>query len=595
MPFVGTSGRVGARTQALRILAALAALTFGACEPASNNYGPVLPPPPPDNPQLTKAAFIFYVNTQTHQIAISAPSGMVAPNPQQVAAPGMPGMPNFSLIAGDGITLTASNYFASTVGQFTPGKIRVRFDLSITNKLSSVQLVTPTFPAPPPGVSGVLLFPFATHVTVTSGGVSVGGSGDTVFVELPNTGQVAPSVDWDGNPYNFFNDADCSTGNDCYRYEAYSDPIAAGATTAARTIGFDIDPTVANFSAKIIVAADLQNSGPAPTGTISGTVSSPQRGALSGVTVTANVGGFTGTTNGTGAYTIANVTTGSKTVSLSGLPSGCTDPGSQVVVVNPSATTTVNFTVTCTAPSGTVNGTISRTGTASPSLDGTVVTATPAAAGTTTSSTTLTGGVLTYSIPAVQIGTGTGAGNGSVALSNLPAGCTTAAGAYTGLTLGGTQTVNFTVNCVPPPAFYQYNAVWGTVTGGSVTLTLSFDPSTLNDPVVNGASADDFNSFQASIAYSPTRLTFGSCANGGGSTFTNVTASSPTAGTLNVLNFKTGAGSLTAQVIAVCTFTVGAGSATTVTTNTTLQAISSFNGDNLIPNTQKHEGTLTIP
>jgi len=594
MPFAGTSGRAGVRTQAVRVLAALAALVIGACEPTANNYGPVLPPPPPDNPQLTKASFIFYVNTQTHQIQIAAPNGTVAASPQQA---GGPGSPSYSLIAGDGITLTASNYFASTVGQFSPGKIRVRFDLSITNKLSSVQLITPTLPPAPPGVTGVLLFPFATHVTVTSGGVSVGGAGDSVIVELPNTGQVAPSTDWDGAPYNFFNDADCAaTGaNDCYRYEAFTAPIAAGATTTSRTIGFDLDPTVANFSAKIIVAADLQNSGPAPTGTISGSVTSPQRGALSGVTVTANVGGFTGTTSGTGAYTIPNVTTGSKTVSLSGLPTGCTDPGSQVIIVNPSATTTLNFTVTCTAPSGTVNGTISRTGTASPSLDGTVVTATPAAAGTSPASMTLTGGALTYSIPAVQIGTGTGAGNGSVALSNLPAGCTTAAGTYTGLTLGGTQTVNFTVNCVPPPAFYQYNAVWGTIAGGSVTLTLSFDPSTLNDPAINGTGADDFNTLQASFTYSPTRLTFSSCANGAGSTFAGITASSPTAGTVNFLNFKTGAGSTTAQVVAVCTFTVGAGSATTTTTNTTLQVISSFNGDNLIPNTQKHEGTLTIP
>jgi hypothetical protein len=592
MPFAGTSGRVGARTQTVRILAALAALTFGACEPATNNYGPVLPPPPPDNPQLTRAAFIFHVNTQTHQISIEAPSGTVAPNPQPSIIPGL----NFSLIAGDGITLTASNYFASTVGQYIPGKVRVRFDLSITNKLSSVQLITPTFPAPPPGVTGVLLFPFATHVTVTSGGVSVGGSGDTVFVELPNTGQVAPSVDWDGNPYNFFNDADCTAAgaNDCYRYEAFAAPVAAGATTLSRTIGFDLDPTVANFSAKIIVAADLQNSGPAPTGTIAGTVTSPQRGALSGVTVTANTGGFTGTTNGTGAYSIANVTTGSKTVSLSGLPTGCTDPGSQVVIVNPSATTTVNFSVTCTAPSGTVSGTITLTGTASPSLDGTVVTATPLAAGTTSSSTTLAGGLLTYSIPAVQIGTGTGAGNGSVALSNLPAGCTTATGSYTGLTLGGTQTVNFTVNCVPPPAFYQYNAVWGAISGGSVTLTLNFDPSTLNDPAINGTGADDYVNFQAQLTYS-TRLTFVSCGNGAGSPFTNATANSPSAGTLNFLNFKTGAGVTTAQVVGVCTFTVTGTGGGSTTTNTTIQVIDTFDGHSLVANTQKHEGTLTLP
>jgi hypothetical protein len=45
----------------------------------------------------------------------------------------------------------------------------------------------------------------------------------------------------------------------------------------------------------------------------------------------------------------------------------------------------------------------------------------------------------------------------------------------------------------------------------------------------------------------------------------------------------------------VCTFTVGAGAPTTVTTATTLDGVFSFNADNLVPHTQIHEGTLTIP
>ncbi|HUL48839.1 MAG TPA: hypothetical protein VLT79_02370 [Gemmatimonadales bacterium] len=600
MQHARTSRRAGARLFAVRAMAVLAALTVAACEHGTEvASGPSVPGNAPDNPALTRAAFVFYVNTQTHQVSISAPSATVnaasAIAPKSAISTSIVG-PRFSLIAGDAITLTASNYHASNVGDFITGKIRVQFDLSITNKLSSVQLITPTFPTPPPGVSGVLMFPFATHVTVTSGGVSVGGSGDSLIVELPNRGEVAPSVDWDGTPFNFFNDADCPAGsNDCYRYETYTAPIAPGATTVSRTVGFDIDPTVANFSAKIIVAADLQNSGPAPTGTISGTVTSPQRGALSGVTVTANVGGFNSTTNGTGNYTLNNVTTGPKTVSLSGLPAGCTDPGSQATTVTTGNTSTVNFSVTCTMLTGSVSGTITRTGTATPDFGGTIVTATPAASGTSPSSVTIAVGSLTYSNSNVQIGLGTGAGNGSVALSNLPAGCTTAAGSYTGLTAGGTATVNFTVNCVPPPAFYQYNAVWGTITGGTVTLTLSFDPSTLNDPAVNGTGADDFNTFQATVTYPTGRLTFSSCANGAGSPFSNINANSTTAGSFSMLNFKNGAGSTTAQVVAVCTFTVGAGTTQTATTNTSLEVISSGGGNNLIPNTQKHEGTLSIP
>ena len=585
-----------------RVLATAALLGIVGCAGQDKAAGPVLPPAPPDNPQLVQAAFIFHVNTTTGRVDISAPQSTLNGFASGPARSGLGG-PSFSLIGGDAINLTASNFSASAVGQFSPGKVRVRFDLNVTNELSSVQLITPTFPPPPPGVSGILIFPFATHVTVTSGGVSVGGSGDSLIIELPNRGEVAPSTDWDGDgtagsgaPFNFFNDTGCPAGsNDCYRWEAFAQPLAAGATTAARTVGFDIDPTVANFSAKIIVAADLQNSGPAPTGTVAGRVSSPQRGALSGVTVTVTTGGFTGATDGLGSYSIANVTTGPKTVALSNLPSGCTTPAAQTTTVSGGATSTVDFSVTCTAPSGSVTGTITRSGTGTQSLDGTVITATPAAAGTSPASTTLAAGALTYTINGVQIGSGTGAGNGSVALSNLPAGCTSAAGSYTGLVLGGSATVNFTVNCAAPAALYQYRATWGVISGGQVTLSLSFDPSTLNDPLVNGTALDDFNSFQATIAYSATRLQFVSCANAAGSAFQNINANGATAGSINLLNFLNGPGSTTQQTVGVCTFNVIAGAATSVTTATSLVAISSFNGDNLIPNTQKNEGTLTIP
>jgi len=597
--------RLAARRLAVRSLAATVVFSLAACSQLGDKTaGPILPPNPPENPMLSRAAFVFRVNTSTHEVNITAPDVTVNPGAAPVSAVSADLIgPDFSLVAGDVITLTASNYSASAVGQFTPNKIRVTFDINITNKLSSVSLITPTFPAPPPGTSGILMFPFATYVSVTSGGVSVGGNGDSVIVDLPNQGQVATSTDWNGDgspgsgaPYNFFNDAACPVGsNDCYRYETYAAPLLPGATSAARSVGFDIDPTVSRFSAKIVIAADLQNSGAAPTGTIAGSVSSPQRGALSGVLVTANTGGFTGTTNGTGAYSIANVTTGPKTVTVSNLPAGCSDPGPQSTTVSSGATSTVNFSVTCTVPAGTVSGSLTRTGPASPSLAGTIVTATPAAAGTSPAATTLAAGAANYSISGVAIGSGAGAGNGSVALSNLPGGCSSAPGSYTGLTLGGTVTVNFTIDCQNPPAFYQYQAQWGAISGGQVTLTLRYDPSTLNDPAVNGAAADDINAFQADIGYSPTRLQFVSCANVAGSTFQNINANGATAGTITLLNFMNGAGATTQQALGVCTFNVLAGAATSVTTATTFTAVSSFSGANLIPNTQKNEGTLSIP
>ena len=600
------SRRARTRSRAIRrVFATVAALGFVACSGQEKAAGPVLPPAPPDNPQLVQAAFVFHVNTATGQVVISKPQSTV----NSLSGParsglGGPGGPSFSLIGGDAIDLIASNFAATGVGTggALPGKIRVSFDLAVLNQLNGVDLITPTFPTPPPGVSGIIIFPFATHVTVTNGGVSVGGSGDSVIIELPNRGEVAPSTDWDGDgtagsgaPFNFFNDTGCPAGsNDCYRWEAFAQPLTSGSVSASRKVGFDIEPTVANFSAKIIVAADLRNGTASTPGTVGGTVSSPQRGALGGVTVNVS-GGFTGTTSGTGSYSIPNVAIGGHTVTLSGLPAGCTDPGSNTAVVSSGQVSTVNFTVQCSVASGSVSGTITRSGTGTQLLDGTVITATPAAAGTSPASTTLAAGALTYTINGVQIGSGTGAGNGSVALTNLPAGCTSAAGSYTGLVLGGSATVNFTVSCAAPAALYQYRATWGAISGGQVTLSLSFDPSTLNDPLVNGTALDDFNSFQATIAYSATRLQFVSCANAAGSAFQNINANGATAGSINLLNFLNGPGSTTQQTVGVCTFNVLAGAATSVTTATSLVAISSFNGDNLIPNTQKTEGTLTIP
>jgi hypothetical protein len=548
------------------------------------------------------------VNTANGKINITAPTNGVASNPSvttgktkaQLSQSGVVG-PEYSIVAGDVVQLTASNYSASAVGAFQPGKIRVRFNINITNALAGVQLITPTFPVPPAGVTGLFLFPFEEVVTTTSGGVSVGGDGTSVIVEQPSYGAVAPSTDWAGAAFNFFNDTGCPAGsNDCYPYQTYTQPLSPGSTSEAHTVGFDIDPTVANFRARLIVAADLQNSGPAPTGTVSGSVTSPQRGALNGVTVTVTSGGFTGTTAGAGAYSIPNVTTGPKTVALSNLPSGCTDPGPQTTTVSSGGTSTVNFTVVCSALTGTVSGSFTRTGPNSAvSLGGTIVTATPAASGTSASPVTLGAGATNYSIPAVQIGLGAGAGNGAVALSNLPAGCTAAPGSYTGLTAGGTQTVNFTIDCQTPPSSYQYTTAWGTISGGSVNLTVTFDPTTRNDPGVNGAAADDFKTIQGTITYPSARLSAQSCVNGAGSTFTNINANTSTLGSIAFLNFKNGAGATTAQIIAVCTFTVSGTGGGSASTSTAFDVVSpDGTGDtvsDLRPNVQQNNGSLALP
>src|SRR5262249_56433808 len=127
---------------------------------------------------------------------------------------------------------------------------------------------------------------------------------------------------------------------------------------------------------------------------------------------------------------------------------------------------------------------------------------TPRAAGTTSVATTIGAG-LTYTASGVAVGSGTGAGSGTVTLGTLPSGCTATptSGTYSALTAGGSKTVDFTVDCQgssPPPGnAYQYTTTWGSIAGGQVSLTIGFDPTTFNDPAINGASPDDIVTFQA--------------------------------------------------------------------------------------------------
>jgi hypothetical protein len=591
MQLTSMAGVAGRRFAALFAVAALAAACSSAERTATE---PTLPGNNPSNPQLRRATFIIDVNTRTREVRVAAPTPIISPSFDLVGrtpTPGRsgPGSPSFSIIAGDVVQLTTSNYFASAVGAFQPGKVRVTFDVNITNRLSGVQLITPTFPVPPVGTNGIVLFPFETNVTVTSGGTTVGGDGTDVLIDLPNRGEVAASTDWNGSPFNFFNDAGCSAGsNDCYRWQRFNQPLGAGATSEAQMVGFDIDPTVGSFRARLIVAADLANSGPPQLGTITGTVTSPERGNLSGVTVSATPGAYAGSTSGAGSYTLSSVAIGPKTVSLSGLPAGCTNPGSQTTTVTDGGTSTVNFTVTCSYLTGTVSGTITS------SLGGGVpnvaVVVTPSGLPAQPSVTSNVSGL--YTRTAVPF---TGAGNGTVTLSNLPAGCVNAGPYnYTGLTSGGTVTLNITLACTPPPSGYAFTTVWGAPAGGSVTLTLAIDMGTYNDPNVNGTGADDIYAIQGSYTYNSSRLTFVSCSNVAGSGLQNLASNGSVAGTVQFANFTTLSGLQTGlQGIAQCTFTVaGSGSVSTTTAISTAESAGSFN---LLPKILITEGEVVLP
>ncbi len=117
--------------------------------------------------------------------------------------------------------------------------------LAIENQLSSADLLPPTsFPRPPAGVSGILVFPY------TAAGLGIPG------------GSAVPNALWDGAPANFFNDfSGCASGktSDCYRWESFSSPLKAGATSATRTVGFDVDKNAQTVAAYIVVAADLRD------------------------------------------------------------------------------------------------------------------------------------------------------------------------------------------------------------------------------------------------------------------------------------------------------------------------------------------------
>jgi hypothetical protein len=87
---------------------------------------------------------------------------VVAPAAPSLTSVASGARPSFALLGQNEIGVTTSNFFRSAVGAFTPLRVRVRFDLALTNKLLHADLVSSTFPAPPPGVTQVVAFPFAT-------------------------------------------------------------------------------------------------------------------------------------------------------------------------------------------------------------------------------------------------------------------------------------------------------------------------------------------------------------------------------------------------------------------------------------------------
>jgi hypothetical protein len=585
---------------------AAGAVALGACGGSDNApQGPELPGNP-GTPALLRAAFIIDVDTRDGRMKITPPE-LTGVNPAVARLGGLtdPGGQSFSLLSRDVINLRARNFFASPVGAIQANKVRVFFDLEVENKLSTVRLITPTFPDPPAGQSGLLLFPYSATAVTAAGGASVADE-NVVVITLPQGGTVTPNIDWNGgatldrpsfpfppgpggNPHSFFNDVSCTAvpdpqaPSDCFRYETFG-VLQPAVLSGARRIGFDMDASVGQFRVFVLAAADLEAAA-VQTGTITGTITGDDgRGPLANVEVVIS-GRPPILTNVSGVYTDNAVPApGSRTITVTSatLPAFCQPPqatgtltpaNGQSVFLNASATVTQNYAVDC-APVppqvGTVNGTITRTGTGSQSLAGISFSIDPDAAGPPTVNGTVSGSgaTVTYSAQ-VQVGTGTGAGSGSVTVGNIPSGCTApAAGTYSGLTDGGTQTVDFSIQCDAPPARYVFRNSWGPISGGTVALTISFDPSGFNDPLINGAGPDGFAGMGALITLTGTAAGRLTSVTGAGVAPFSQNSINPLLPNIAFVASTTAGDQFALSSVEVLTFTIGAGPPGTVTTLT---------------------------
>jgi hypothetical protein len=228
-------------------------LLLAACSGEPGLDGPSAPSTPGVPAAFEGSSFRLTIDVQSGAIRIAPPAAPVR------SAAG----PSFSLLGSDAIALHAGTCTWSSVPKTTKLK-RCTFDLAIENRLRETDLVTPAeFPGPPAGTTGIMVFPIAAGAL---GGKSTGAT---------------PSPDWDRGPANFFNDfASCPTGvtSDCYRYELFAE-LPARTTSAAATVGFDVDKSAQSVSASIVVAADLADR--APT-TLSIRGGGSQCGTLSG-------------------------------------------------------------------------------------------------------------------------------------------------------------------------------------------------------------------------------------------------------------------------------------------------------------------------
>jgi hypothetical protein len=183
------------------------------------------------------------LRSQAIQLTIDLTTGTM-----QTGRPKPAGGASHALIGDEGIVIAGiNNLVCSPIARTSPQQKRCTFGMDLLNAFQSTDLITPkTFPRPPQGTNGVLVFPFAA---------SSDGSG----------GWAEPSPDWNLGPINMFNDfGNCSAAvkGDCYRYELIPPPFRAGTFAYDLRVGFDVPADANKVTAYIVVAADLRENAP---------------------------------------------------------------------------------------------------------------------------------------------------------------------------------------------------------------------------------------------------------------------------------------------------------------------------------------------
>jgi hypothetical protein len=243
-----------------RVLASSVTLCLSAGCGSDASVAPQLPDASAAAP-FGAVAFTATIDLRARSVVVTPPprGGTVSPR----TAVADPDAAMLSLLGSDVIRLVTSNVRISPVGAFAPNRRRVTFDIAIENRLPCLALTIPTWPEPP--AQAVILFPITSAATQSPGSVT-GTDGNAVDITLPGSGTVVPSPNWNGTgatgsgaPYNFFTTAPCAAEvtASCLRWISVGTRIEPGLPRETRTVGFDMDASVAQFRTRMIVAADL--------------------------------------------------------------------------------------------------------------------------------------------------------------------------------------------------------------------------------------------------------------------------------------------------------------------------------------------------